>query len=175
MSANNIPTPAGYAGGLPAFEKLTDCFYAKVAKDEILAPVFDGMDAHHAQHVAAFLNQCFGGGPSYSGERSENEAIRTMVEKHLRKNLTEVQRRRWVELLFDSADEVGLPTDPEFRSAFAAKVEWGTRIAVMNSQLDNNPVGPDEHLPRFGWGSVKGPWESVGSICVFPVKEKIVP
>ncbi len=28
----------------------------------------------------------------------------------------------------------GLPDDPEFRSAFAAYIEWGTRIAVTNSQ-----------------------------------------
>ena len=175
MGSSNIPTPAAYAGGLPAFEKLTNCFYVKVAEDPILAPVFASMDEHHAQHVAAFLNQCFGGGPTYSGEGSENEAIRAMVEKHLGRHLTEVQRRRWVELLFDSADEVGMPTDPEFRSAFAAKVEWGTRIAVMNSQLDENPVGSEEHIPRFGWGSVKGPWESVGSICTFPVDGKIIP
>ena len=170
-----IPNPAEYAGGLTAFERLTDCFYKKVALDTILAPVFAQMDEHHAQYVAAFLTQCFGGGAYYSGEGSENEAIKAMVEKHLGRHLTEVQRRRWVELLMDSADEVGLPNDPEFRSAFAAKIEWGTRIAVMNSQLDENPVGPNDHIPRFGWGSVKGPWESVGSICTFETEEEIIP
>ena len=175
MNSEKIPKLGEYVGGLPAFEKLTDCFYSKVALDPILAPVFDGMDEHHAQHVAAFLGQCLGLGPTYSGERSENEALREMIQKHLGRHLTEVQRRRWVELLIDSADEVGLPTDPEFRSAFAATIEWGTRIAVMNSQLDENPTGPNDHIPRFGWGSVKGPWESVGSICQFPVEEKIIP
>ncbi|SRR6266496_1437604 len=171
----NLPTPAEYAGGLPAFEKLTECFYAKVRIDPILAPVFAEMDAHHPKHVAAFLTQCFGHGRAYSGERSENEALREMVGKHLGRHLTERQRRRWVELLMDSADEVALPSDPEFRSAFAAKIEWGTRIAVNNSQLYENPVGPTEHLPRFGWGSVEGPFEVVGSICTFPLDEKIIP
>ena len=173
---SSIPTPAEYAGGLPAFERLTEHFYGKVRNDPVLAPVFAEMSADHPKHVAAFLTQCFGGGATYSREGSENEALREMVGKHLGRHLTEAQRRRWVTLLMDSADEVGLPGDPEFRSAFAAKIEWGTRIAVMNSGLDENPVGPNDHIPRFGWGSVEGPFDSVGSICSFPVKdEKIVP
>lgn len=175
MSEPRIPTLAEHAGGLPAYEKLTACFYAKVAKDEVLAPVFAHMSADHPAHVAAFLAQCSGLGPVYSGERSENAAMRDMVGEHLGRHLTEAQRRRWVSLLVDAADEVGLPDDPEFRSAFMAKIEWGSRVAVMNSQLTENPVGPGEHLPRFGWGSVRGPYEVVGGICSFPVDEKIIP
>lgn len=175
MNQSSIPSPAEYAGGLEAFEKLTECFYKKVKVDPILEPVFAKMGDDHPKHVAAFLAQCFGLNRAYSGDRSENEALREMVGHHLGRHLTETQRRRWVELLQDSADEVGLPDDPEFRSAFAAKIEWGTRIAVINSQLDENPVGPHDHIPRFGWGSVKGPWESVGSICNFPIDDEIIP
>jgi hemoglobin len=174
MSSTRIPSPAEHAGGLPAFQKLTACFYAKVAKDELLAPVFAHMSADHPAHVAAFLAQCSGLGPVYSGDGSENEAMRKMVGEHLGRHLTEAQRRRWVDLLIDAADEVGLPEDPEYRSAFMAKIEWGSRVAVMNSQLTENPVGPDDHLPRFGWGSVRGPYEAVGSICNFPLDEKII-
>lgn len=175
MPESRIPSPAEYAGGLPAFEKLTACFYAKVAKDEILAPVFAHMSPDHPRHVAAFLAQCAGLGPVYSGERSESAAMHDMVGEHLGRHLTEVQRRRWVGLLVDAADEVGLPDDPEFRSAFMAKIEWGSRVAVMNSQLTENPVRPSDHLPRFGWGSVRGPYEAVGSICSFSLDEKIIP
>ena len=171
-----VPTPAEYAGGLPAFERLTETFYRKVREDALLAPVFAQMSGDHPKHVAAFLTQCFGGGATYSKGQSENRALRDMVEHHLGRNLTEEQRRRWVALLMDSADEVGLPMDPEFRSAFAAKIEWGSRIAVQNSALRENPIGPTEHLPRFGWGSVRGPFEVVGGICSFPLEdEEIVP
>ncbi len=175
MNAKEVPNPAEYAGGLEAFEKLTTTFYDKVFKDPILQPVFAAMGAGHPQHVAAFMTQCFGHGTPYSKGKSENEALREMIGKHVGRHLTETQRRRWVELLMDSADEVQLPSDPEFRSAFAAKIEWGSRIALMNSQLDENPTGPNDHIPRFGWGSVRGPFESVGSICNFEVEEEIVP
>ena len=175
MPSDRIPSPAEYAGGLPAFEKLTACFYAKVVKDPTLQPVFAQMNAEHPRHVAAFLAQCSGGGPLYSGEGSENAALKKMVGEHLGRHLTEPQRRRWVELLIDAADEVGLPADPEFRSAFMAKIEWGSRVAVMNSQLTDNPVAPGDHLPRFDWGSVRGPYEAVGSICSFPTDDDIIP
>ena len=37
-----------------------------------------------------------------------------MVGKHIGKHLTEPQRKRWVQLLMESADEIGLPDDSEF-------------------------------------------------------------
>jgi hemoglobin len=170
--ADEIPTPGDYAGGLAAFERLTACFYEKVRADELLAPVFAQMSKDHPKHVAAFLAQCFGCGHAYSAGRSENEALKEMVGKHLGRHLTEAQRRRWVALIMDSADEVGLPDDAEFRSAFAAKLEWGTRIAVLNSAGDENPVQPADHIPRFGWGSVRGPYAIVGSICAFDLDDQ---
>jgi hemoglobin len=171
MAETKIPTVAAYAGGLAAFERLTEAFYARVATDPILAPVFAAMGADHPKHVAAFLAQGFGAGPTYSGTRSENEAMRDMVQHHLGRHLTEQQRRRWVELLSDTADQVGLPDDPEFRSAFAAHIEWGSRIAVLNSKLTDNPTGPHDHIPRWDWGSVRGPFDVVGSICQFDVDD----
>ncbi|MET7402467.1 hypothetical protein ABZS66_54195 [Dactylosporangium sp. NPDC005572] len=51
----------------------------------------------------------------------------------------------------DAADEVALPRDPEFRAAFVGYLEWGTRLAVLNSQPDADPVR-DAPVPRWGWG-----------------------
>ena len=65
--------------------------------------------------------------------------------------LTEQQRRRWVSLICDAADDAGLPADPEFRSAFVAYIEWGTRLAVANSQPGAEPP-PKAPVPRWGWG-----------------------
>ena len=65
--------------------------------------------------------------------------------------LTEPQRRRWVELMLDAADRAGLPDDPEFRSAFVAYIEWGTRLALNNSQPGAKPPA-EAPVPRWGWG-----------------------
>jgi truncated hemoglobin YjbI len=75
-----------------------------------------------------------------------------MVAKHIGKAITEPQRRRWVNLLQDAADEAGLPTDAEFRSAFSAYIEWGTRLAVYFSGPDANRP-PEQPVPRWTWGA----------------------
>ena len=61
------------------------------------------------------------------------------------------QRFRFASLLSLAADDAGLPDDPEFRSALVAYVEWGTRLAMHNSQPGAEVV---EHapVPRWGWG-----------------------
>jgi hemoglobin len=60
-------------------------------------------------------------------------------------------------LLLDTADELGLPDDPEFRSALVGYLEWGTRLAVLNSQ-PGATVDEAAAMPRWGWGEVKGPY-----------------
>jgi hemoglobin len=166
-----VPTLFEYVGGLPRLEELTSVFYDKVKTDDVLSPVFEHMSPDHPKLVAAFLAESMGGGVHYSKGMTSNEAMHQMVSHHLQKYLTEEQRRRWVLLLLDSADEIGFPDDPEFRSAFVAKIEWGTRIAVINSQFEENPVVPEDHIPVWGWGEVRGPYESVGSMCQFEVED----
>lgn len=158
-----IPTPYDWAGGVDKFEELTDVFYDKVRKDPVLEPVFRHMPPQHSKHVAHFIAEVLMGPKFYSNEYGK-DALRHMVGKHIGRKLTEQQRKRWVALLMESADEIGLPDDPEFRSTFVAHIEWGTRVALLNSQLDENPTTDAEHIPEWGWGEVKGPYEVVGSL-----------
>jgi len=58
----------------------------------------------------------------------------------------------------ETADEINLPDDPEFRSAFIAYLEWGTRIAVLNSNVAELAVDIDAPMPKWGWGVPGGPY-----------------
>lgn len=153
---NNLP-PSLYEwmGGMEAFEKLTTVFYKKVLEDSLLEPVFRHMSPDHQRHVAHFIAEVFGGPATYSREEGSHAG---MIRKHLGKHLTEAMRQQWVRLLLISADEIGLPDDPEFRSAFIAYIEWGTRIAVINSNTENMPVQEDAPMPKWGWGEPGGPY-----------------
>jgi hemoglobin len=142
------PTLYEWAGGADALERLTEIFYGKVRADPLLEPVFREMDHEHPKHVASWLGEVFGGPPVYTDEHG---GYPHMVRKHLNRALTEEMRRRWVELLCDAADEAELPADPEFRSAFLAYIEWGTRLAVINSQPGATPP-LEAPVPRWGWG-----------------------
>jgi hemoglobin len=152
---NSTPTLFEWAGGMPVFENLTDLFYRKVLQDPLLQPVFRHMSAEHQLHVAHFIAEVLGGPEWYS--TAEGSHFK-MVQKHLDRHLTEQHRKRWISLLLETADEIDLPDDPEFRSAFVAYIEWGTRIAVINSQSDELQMNPDEPMPKWGWGVPGGPY-----------------
>lgn len=149
-----IPTLFSWLGGMPVLERLTATFYARVPQDPLLAPVFARMSPEHPQHVAQFLAEVLGGPKIYS---SEHGGHANMIRHHLARGLAEPQRRRWLALLLECADEVGLPDDPEFRSALVAYLEWGTRLAVINSQPGAQAV-EDAPMPKWGWGETGGPY-----------------
>jgi hemoglobin len=79
------------------------------------------------------------------------------VRHHVNRHLTEAQRRRWIGLMLDTYTDLGLPADPEFASALVGYLEWGTRIAVINSQ-PGATVSESAPMPKWGWGEVKGPY-----------------
>lgn len=151
-----VPTLYEWAGGMPVFERLTALFYAKVLQDPLLEPVFKHMSPEHQLHVAHFIAEVFGGPAFYS--TNEGSHFR-MIQKHIGKHLTEAHRKQWLLLLLETADEIGLPDDPEFRSAFVAYLEWGTRIAILNSNTSDNALNPDEPMPTWGWGVPGGPYQ----------------
>jgi hemoglobin len=158
MATPNKPIPTLYewAGGMPAFETLFDKFYEKVLADDILEPVFKHMSAQHRLHVAHFVAEVLGGPKVYSEQEGSHFE---MIKHHLQKYLTETHRKRWMELLLQTADELDLPADPEFRSAFMAYLEWGTRIAVINSNTDSITEPPNAPMPEWGWGVPRGPYQ----------------
>lgn len=150
----DVPTLFDWAGGATALNRLTDVFYTKVRSDPQLEPVFRNMSGDHPAHVAAFIGEVFGGPKNYSETHGGHPA---MISHHLNRHLTEQQRRQWIALLLDAADEVELPADPEFRSAFVAYLEWGTRLAKLNSQ-DGAAPALHELMPRWDWGVPGGPY-----------------
>lgn len=152
----NIPTLYEWAGDMNTFRNLFANFYQRVLKDDLLGGVFRDMSPEHVEHVAHFVAEVFGGEKLYT--TVDNGSHAKMIGKHIGKMLTEDMRKRWMNLLLQTADEVGLKSDPEFRSALVGYLEWGTRIAVINSQLTESPVGENEPMPRWGWGETGGPY-----------------
>jgi hemoglobin len=154
MSKTDIPTLFDWLGGMAALDRLTARFYERVKDNGVLAALFAQMPDGHPHHVALFLAEVLGGPSTYSEEHGGHPH---MIGRHLGRHLSQAQRGEWVRLLLDTADEIGLPDDPEFRSALVGYLEWGSRLAVINSQPDVtvDPVAP---MPHWGWGEVKGPY-----------------
>jgi CDGSH-type Zn-finger protein len=166
------PTIFEWVGGLPGLTRMTRLFYEKhVPQDPLLAPLFAEMSADHPERVAKWLGEVFGGPKRYSVDHG---GYTRMLSQHLGKGITEEQRARWVELLLRSAREAGLPNDPEFRSVFSSYIEWGSRLAVENSQQG---ARPPEHMPmpRWDWNTAAGPPGSrVSASAPAEVEPKVV-
>jgi hemoglobin len=144
------PTLYDWAGGRPAIEAMIDAFYDRVEADDLLSPLFPGgVTAEHRDHVTTWWSEVFGGPARYTDEVGGYER---MLDKHRDLGITADQRFRFASLMSLAADDAGLPSDPEFRSALVAYLEWGTRLALANSQPGAEVV---EHapVPRWGWGA----------------------
>ncbi len=108
---------------------------------------------------ATITAETFGGPDAYT---TEHGGYPHMVRRHRGLGLTQEQRLRRISRMVATADLVGLPDDPDFRAAFSACLEWGTRIAVYNAQPGADVI---EHapVPRWGWGEappfVPFPWD----------------
>jgi truncated hemoglobin YjbI len=147
-SPETEPTLYEWAGGSSALLRMTQIFYGRyVPKDPLLGPLFADMAPDHPERVAAWLGEVFGGTSAYTEQYGGYDR---MVSRHLGRQLREEERARWVQLLCKSADDAGLPTDPEWRAAFVAYLEWGSRIAVENSQPGAEPPA-HMPVPRWWW------------------------
>ena len=149
-----VPTLFEWIGGMPGIQKLFEVFYSRVPRDPLLGPVFAEITPEHSKHVAAFVAEVLGGPKAYTEGLGGHPH---MIRRHAGRALTDLQRKRWMEFLLECADEIGVPADPEFRSALVSYLEWGTRLAVINSQ-PGAVLGEDAPMPRWGWGEVKGPY-----------------
>ena len=152
----DAPTLYEWLGGSEVLSALISRFYEKVPADPVLEPLFRHMDPAHFEHVARFIAEVLGGPKEYSARHGGHAA---MIRHHLGKGITEQQRQHWMRLLLDTADEMKLPSDPEFRSALVAYLEWGSRLAVINSALAPDTPAADSAMPVWGWGVPGGPYQ----------------
>jgi hemoglobin len=147
--SSETPTLYEWSGGGTAIRRLIDVFYDRVEHDGLLAPFFPGgVTEEHRDHVAAWWCEVFGGPSRYTAEFGGYEA---MLAHHRNLAITPEQRFRFASLMSLAADDAELPSDPELRSALVAYLEWGTRLALHNSQPDAAVV-ERAPVPRWGWG-----------------------
>ncbi|GAB2456774.1 group II truncated hemoglobin [Jatrophihabitans fulvus] len=143
------PTLFEWAGGHDAIRRMIDAFYDRVEQDDLLSPFFPGgVTEHHRAHVADWWAEVFGGPAVYTEQHGGYES---MLAHHVDLGITPEHRFRFASLMSRAADDADLPADPEFRAALVGYLEWGTRLAMENSQPGAGPV-PHATVPRWGWG-----------------------
>src|ERR1700712_822796 len=146
---NAEATLAKWAGGPDAISRLINAFYDRVDADPMLSPFFPGgVSVEHRDHVAVWWTEGLGGPAGYTDQPGGYE---NMLAPHRNLGITGAQRLRFATLMSQAADDAELPADPEFRAALVGYLEWGTRLAVHNSQVDA-AVTEQAPVPHWGWG-----------------------
>ncbi len=153
---NKIPTLYEWAGGNEALEKLTQVFTTKFLKT-ICYIRFSKICPVITANMWRILLEKFLAVQNFILRPMQGSHYK-MIAHHLGKMLDEPKRKRWIALLLESCDEINLADDPEFRSALVGYLEWGSRIAVINSKEIENPLDNSEPMPVWGWGETGGPY-----------------
>jgi hemoglobin len=145
-----VATICEWGGGREAFARWLNRFYDLVELEapEIAAMFGGRVSEEHRTRVTDWWVEVMGGAAAYTERRGGYEH---MLARHHGLAITADQRLTFVTLLSRAADDVGLPADPEFRAAIMGYAEWGTRLAVHNSQPGAQTVA-HAPVPRWGWG-----------------------
>jgi hemoglobin len=89
-------------GGRPFFDDLVDGFYAGVAADLLLRPLYPEDLADSRRHLAGFLTQYWGGPTTYSDERGHPR----LRMRHVPFAIGEAERDAWLHHMLGSLDAV---------------------------------------------------------------------
>jgi hemoglobin len=95
-----------------------------------------------------FTAESFGGPDRFTRELG----FAHLIEVHRGLAITEEQRERFVELYMAALDEAGMPDDEPFRAAVREHVEFGSKVAMQNSNATTDAeLNPLREVPRWAW------------------------
>ena len=122
-STTSEPTPYERFGGAPFFDSLVAAFYARVAVDPVLRPMYPDADLTAAERrLRMFLEQYWGGPDDYQQERGHPR----LRLRHTPFPIDALARDRWLVNMNEAVEAQGLSEDDErelwqylVRAAFA--------------------------------------------------------
>ncbi len=137
-----------HMGGDEALHRLEEVFYSKALADPVLSSVFTERRPNHVEHLSWFTAETFGGPKRFT----DRLGFKYLVDVHRGLDVSDEQRRRFVDLYMEAADEADLPSDEPFRKALREHVEFGAQVAQQNSRArSDEELYPLDHVPRWSW------------------------
>ena len=143
-----MPSLYEHAGGEAGLHRLEQAFYDSVLRDPLLRPLFGDGQPQHVEHLTMFTAESFGGPDRFTRELG----FAHLIDVHRGLRITEQQRVRFVELYLAALDDAKMPDDAPFRNAVREHVEFGTRVAMQNSNATTDAeLHPLRTVPRWTW------------------------
>lgn len=113
-------------GGRPTFEKLVSHFYALVAVDPILRPMYPDEDFKGAaERLLMFLEQYWGGPTTYSEQRGHPR----LRMRHANFHIGEAERDVWLKHMQSAVKDLEMPDD-------LREELWNYLVMAANSMVN---------------------------------------
>ena len=105
-----------HVGGDPAFRRLVDAFYAGIAHEPLLRPMYPQELAASREHLFLFLTQYFGAPPRYNALRGHPR----LRMRHMPFKIGLAERDAWLRHMLAALDAAEFPDDvkPAMREYF---------------------------------------------------------
>ncbi len=130
----SVPTFFDQIGGEPTFRKIVDEFYAGVADDPVLRPLYPEDDlAPAAERLRLFLMQYWGGPSTYS-ERRGHPRLRM---RHAPFRVGPAERDAWLRQMRRAVDSANL--DPEADETLWTYLERAAHFMVNIEEPTDRP------------------------------------
>ena len=143
-----MPSLFEHAGGEEGLHRLEATFYTSVLADPLLQPLFGAGKPEHVDHLTAFTAESFGGPDRFTKELGFGH----LIAVHRGLHITEEQRQRFVHLYLAALDAAGMPDDAAYREAVRSHVEFGSQVAMQNSNAtSDDELHPLREVPRWTW------------------------
>lgn len=145
---SNGKTMLEHIGGRERLKAFVDHFHHSVLADDLLGALFARGKPTHSAHLLAFFEEVMGGRQVYT---QRHNGVEGLFDAHANLSITDAQRRRFVALMLEAADAVGLPDDERFRSAFARRIEAGSMFSMTLSQPGAERLWPWPPVGTYDW------------------------
>lgn len=115
-------------GGRATFEALVSHFYARVAVDPILRPMYPDNDLKGAaERLLMFLEQYWGGPTTYSEQRGHPR----LRMRHAQFTIGEAERDAWLRIMREAVDDLNMRED--------LRVELWDYLEIAANAMVNQP------------------------------------
>jgi hemoglobin len=123
-----VPSFYDEVGGHATFEAITERFYAEVARDDVLRPMYPEEDlGPAARRLRMFLEQYWGGPHTYSDERGHPR----LRMRHASYHISAIERDAWLRCMTTAIAEIGPDVlDDEHRAALLDYVNMAANSLV---------------------------------------------
>jgi hemoglobin len=138
------PSPYDQLGGAATFRRLVDRFYAGVADDPVLRPLYPEADLRPAaERLRMFLEQYWGGPRDYSDQRGHPR----LRMRHAPFRVTVAARDAWLRHMRAAVDELALPREAEDMLWSYLVMAAGSLVNAMDDDRDvaDTTDGPGAH------------------------------